>query len=431
MRALQWCFKCEECGDQPEVLIGDGSFFTMQQAFYEGTPITRPAAGGEAPVAAPRHRRDGRRFTSNGDDRKRLRAFSQWLANRGLPRARQQRVFKRVLCDTTLDSTSLAAQLTPAAARGRGAVWCTLEALACRRSALAQGGVQLAGGFSGLRFPQVHRIAAFVYSLGTDSAVCTYVSDAAAGVLTAAKQRHQAAYDRWLSDGMPGGGSAAPRVGALSSAELVDLEDHAPLLHAVLAACQCWVTGFYLWSSEWGAFMDDMLAKSAACYDHPNLGELPTGGGEAAPSCLSNACLQSGVCSGLRRVRARPEFAADPGANPAAGHGEGETRCRDCNKSLPAAGKRTGGVFSWYCRHGVCYSFYVIPTAEGRNEAFSFLYSYFERAPKYVVYDFCCALSEYCLNRAPEFFRNTVFLIDRFHSGNHTACVIFRPVPDG
>lgn len=99
-----------------------------------------------------------------------------------------------------------------------------------------------------------------------------------------------------------------------------------------------------------------------------------------------------------------------------------EPSCRECRHNMPAAGKRTGGIFTWYCQHGVCYAFYVIPHAEGRNEAFSFLTKYFKIAPRHVIYDFACALEEYCLNRAPHFFKETKFSIDNFHFQNHRAC---------
>ena len=70
----------------------------------------------------------------------------------------------------------------------------------------------------------------------------------------------------------------------------------------------------------------------------------------------------------------------------------------------------------------MCYGFYMIPKAEGRNEAFSFLTSYFQEAPRLVVYDFGCALQEYCLNRAPQFFKNTQFVVDKFHWSGHSSC---------
>jgi hypothetical protein len=74
------------------------------------------------------------------------------------------------------------------------------------------------------------------------------------------------------------------------------------------------------------------------------------------------------------------------------------------------------------CPHGVCYACWIMPQAEGRNEMYSFMVSYLKRAPDVVIYDFACSLQEYCLNRAPAFFRETRFVVDRFHWCNHTAC---------
>jgi hypothetical protein len=65
---------------------------------------------------------------------------------------------------------------------------------------------------------------------------------------------------------------------------------------------------------------------------------------------------------------------------------------------------------------------YIIPKAEGRDEAFSFLTSYFRKAPDVIVYDFACVLQEFCLNRAPEFFKNTLFVVDNFHWKTHVSC---------
>lgn len=44
-------------------------------------------------------------------------------------------------------------------------------------------------------------------------------------------------------------------------------------------------------------------------------------------------------------------------------------------------------------------------------------------APKIIVFDNCCNLHSYCLNRDPNFFRNTLFVVDRFHWFNHTGKV--------
>ncbi len=42
-------------------------------------------------------------------------------------------------------------------------------------------------------------------------------------------------------------------------------------------------------------------------------------------------------------------------------------------------------------------------------------------APSTVIYDNACNLHNYVLNRAPYFFKDTWFLIDRFHWRNHTG----------
>ena len=42
-------------------------------------------------------------------------------------------------------------------------------------------------------------------------------------------------------------------------------------------------------------------------------------------------------------------------------------------------------------------------------------------APKLIIYDNCCNLMRYCLRRAPLFFSETQFLIDRLHWFNHSA----------
>ena len=97
-------------------------------------------------------------------------------------------------------------------------------------------------------------------------------------------------------------------------------------------------------------------------------------------------------------------------------------RCNHGFKSGSGGSHRTGGLFTFFCQHGICYAFFILPFAEGRDEAYSFLVSYFKIAPRVIIYDFACSLQEYCLNRAPAFFKNTLFLVDRFHWCNHKAC---------
>lgn len=137
------------------------------------------------------------------------------------------------------------------------------------------------------------------------------------------------------------------------------------------------------------------------------------------PSSKSQLCLETGICCGLPRVRPRYACQQD-GAEK--GGSSADASCRHSFTAGSKGSHRTGGVFTWFCRHGICYAFYMLPGAEGRDEAYSFLVSYFRKAPKVVVYDFACSLQEYCLNRAPGFFRDTAFLVDRFHWWNHKAC---------
>lgn len=80
---------------------------------------------------------------------------------------------------------------------------------------------------------------------------------------------------------------------------------------------------------------------------------------------------------------------------------------------------RTGGIFTFFCEHGICCAFFVIPKAEGRNEAFSYLTKYMKKAPEVIVYDFNCAEHDYILNREPAYYKNTLFVIDRLHIWNH------------
>ena len=75
-----------------------------------------------------------------------------------------------------------------------------------------------------------------------------------------------------------------------------------------------------------------------------------------------------------------------------------------------------------WCTHSICYGFHCIPKSEGRNDVFSAMVTRWEKAPKTVIYDFACALGPYCMTREPEFFADTLFVIDAFHAGGHTKC---------
>jgi hypothetical protein len=102
----------------------------------------------------------------------------------------------------------------------------------------------------------------------------------------------------------------------------------------------------------------------------------------------------------------------------------GSRRGDKCGKYFSEYGQRrlTGGIMAVWCTHSICYGFHCIPEAEGRNDVFSAMVTRWPVAPKYVIYDFACALGPYCMIREPQFFANTYFLIDHFHSTGHTKC---------
>jgi len=75
-----------------------------------------------------------------------------------------------------------------------------------------------------------------------------------------------------------------------------------------------------------------------------------------------------------------------------------------------------------WCTHSICYGYHCIPSSEGRNDVFSAMVTRWPKAPKYVIYDFACQLGPYCRSREPDFFMDTLFLIDNFHSTGHKSC---------
>jgi hypothetical protein len=82
----------------------------------------------------------------------------------------------------------------------------------------------------------------------------------------------------------------------------------------------------------------------------------------------------------------------------------------------------TGGIMALWCTHGICLGFHCIPLGKGWNDVFLALLTRWKVAPRYVIYDFACALAPYCMTQEPDFFKNTVFLIDNFHAAGHTKC---------
>ena len=99
-----------------------------------------------------------------------------------------------------------------------------------------------------------------------------------------------------------------------------------------------------------------------------------------------------------------------------------------CHKIFPSVSY--GGysyMFLWFCpMHGHSYGFHIISGSEGRKDAYSSLYKYKPHAPSDIFYDFACQLCEYCLNRAPDYFKSTRFWHDLFHGICHKCGKPFK-----
>jgi hypothetical protein len=100
----------------------------------------------------------------------------------------------------------------------------------------------------------------------------------------------------------------------------------------------------------------------------------------------------------------------------------------NCSKVYPQVS--TGGfsyLFLWFCPiHGHCYGCHLISGGDGRKDPFASMMLYLESPPEVVFYDNACQLSEYSLNREPDFFQNTRFFHDVFHGFSHKCSKAFR-----
>ena len=82
----------------------------------------------------------------------------------------------------------------------------------------------------------------------------------------------------------------------------------------------------------------------------------------------------------------------------------------------------TPGIFTLFCTHGISYGFSLTEDCESPRTPFDIFKTRFKKAPSTIIYDNACKLHSFCLNREPDFFKNTLFLVDRFHYRGHKAC---------
>ena len=59
---------------------------------------------------------------------------------------------------------------------------------------------------------------------------------------------------------------------------------------------------------------------------------------------------------------------------------------------------------------------------ESPKHPFNIFLTRFAEPPANIIYDNCCKLHQYCLNRQPAHFKNTRFFVDRFHWRGHIGC---------
>jgi hypothetical protein len=131
--------------------------------------------------------------------------------------------------------------------------------------------------------------------------------------------------------------------------------------------------------------------------------------------------METGCCYSMPKIRSRPIY---PSLRYDQQKEQERQRGGKCSKYYSKYGQQrlTGGIMCAWCTHSVCYGFHCIPRSEGRDDVFSAMVTHWPKALKRVIYDFACALGPYCLTREPEFFADTLFVIDTFHSGGHTKC---------
>ena len=53
--------------------------------------------------------------------------------------------------------------------------------------------------------------------------------------------------------------------------------------------------------------------------------------------------------------------------------------------------RQTGGIMAFWCRHMICLGWHVIMKAEGRDDFFCALFTFFKQCPRYIIHDFACA----------------------------------------
>ena len=99
-----------------------------------------------------------------------------------------------------------------------------------------------------------------------------------------------------------------------------------------------------------------------------------------------------------------------------------KTKEISCRKESYKHPKLSPGVFTIFCRHGICYGFEAMTSHESPRHPFTIFKTRFSKAPRNIIYDNACHLHQYCLNREQHFFQESRFFVDRFHWKCHVGC---------
>ena len=130
-------------------------------------------------------------------------------------------------------------------------------------------------------------------------------------------------------------------------------------------------------------------------------------------SSLTDEMLKTGVC-----FPGRPAIAVCHTS--VINHGESSSSCQ---KNYSHSTRLGAGVVLFWCeKHRTCIGWVLLPKSESCEIVFTTLVTRFPILPKIIVYDNACNLSDYCLNRAPSLFKDSIFLVDAFHFAGHINC---------
>jgi flagellar biosynthesis GTPase FlhF len=366
-------FKCAKCGNNPKVLVVDGTYAAFEKGYYSGTSITTRCEG--LPEVKRETTKIQRSFFNNFTvtARKKLvdqvNTFAGLLEKGGEPATPAGPHPLDIEQDQYSDlktHTVLATFLR----------WIRANVANQR-----------------LNKEQKDKLAVFLSkNIATDSPVLAYFPWRLVALVKPAVEPDAA--------------------GVLSVSVIKEVAKGAPWVFKVLETAGASRRRAFTLPAEFKPLLAELCARAERCVEGPGIEVVPVLANRGDPSVFSDDCITSGVCSGLPQLRERPKFEID----------KDDKDDKGCRKNFQAGADRTGGVMTIFCGHGVCYSSFIIQESESRDHLFSFMVKYLEKPPDFLIYDFGCAALDYCLNRLPGWFKAMVVLIDRFHWANHTSC---------